>query len=101
MINYDLPAEAASYVHRIGRTARAGAHGKAYTIACEDLVEHLPEVEKFIEQKIDVSHIDFELPEDKAGPWRKPFAPAGRRRPPQKPRTGPPRRGPSRGYRGR
>lgn len=102
VINFDLPTDAASYVHRIGRTARAGAHGKAYTIACEDLVEYLPEVERFIEQKIDVSHIDFELPKDKAGAWRKPFNPAGRRGPPQKRRTGgPPRRGPSRGYRGR
>jgi len=102
VINFDLPTETASYVHRIGRTARAGAHGKAYTIACEDLVEYLPEVEKFIEQKITVSHIDFELPKDNAGPWRKPFAPAGRQRPPQKRRTGgPPRRGPSRGYRSR
>lgn len=102
VINFDLPTDAASYVHRIGRTARAGAHGKAYTIACEDLVEYLPEVERFIEQKIDVSHIDFELPKDKASAWRKPFNPAGRRGPPQKRRTGgPPRRGPSRGYRGR
>ena len=103
VINFDLPAEAASYVHRIGRTARAGAHGKAYTIACEDLVEYLPEVEKYIEQKINVSHIDFELPKDKAGPWRKPLRPGGGGRPPQRGRTGggPPRRGTSRGYRGR
>jgi ATP-dependent RNA helicase RhlB len=108
VINFDLPTETASYVHRIGRTARAGARGKAYTIACEDLVEYLPEVEKFIEQKIEVSHIDFELPEDKAGPWRKTYAPAGRRGPPQR-RTGgpsrgspPPRRGsPRGGFRGR
>ncbi|MFQ5432612.1 MAG: DEAD/DEAH box helicase, partial [Nitrospinota bacterium] len=85
VINFDLPTDAASYVHRIGRTARAGAHGKAYTIACEDLVEYLPEVERFIEQKIDVSHIDFELPKDKAGAWRKPFNPAGRRGPPPTP----------------
>lgn len=70
VINYDVPNAAPNYVHRIGRTARAGAKGTAYTIACEDFVEHLPDVENFIEQKIEVEFIDFDLLKDKAGPYR-------------------------------
>jgi ATP-dependent RNA helicase RhlB len=87
VINYDLPTEVNNYVHRIGRTARAGAHGKAYTIACEDLVEYLPEVERFIEQKIDVRHIDFDLPEDKSPRYHHP---ARVRRPARVRSAGPP-----------
>lgn len=52
VINYDLPQDAEDYVHRIGRTARAGAHGKAISLADEDLVFHLPEIEEFIGMKI-------------------------------------------------
>jgi len=52
VINYDLPQDAEDYVHRIGRTARAGARGKAITLADEDLVFHLPEIEEYIGIKI-------------------------------------------------
>jgi len=52
VINYDLPQDAADYVHRIGRTARAGAVGKAISFADEDLVFHLPEIEEYIGRKI-------------------------------------------------
>jgi len=52
VINYDLPQDAEDYVHRIGRTARAGAGGKAISLADEDLVFHLPEIEEFIGRKI-------------------------------------------------
>ncbi len=52
VINYDLPQEAADYVHRIGRTARAGAFGKAISFADEDLVFHLPEIEEYLGRKI-------------------------------------------------
>lgn len=69
VINFDVPTEAASYVHRIGRTARAGAEGKAYTLACEDLVEHLPDIEKYIEQKIEVEYMESELLQDKLGSY--------------------------------
>jgi ATP-dependent RNA helicase RhlB len=76
VVNYDLPADAANYVHRIGRTARAGASGVAYTLACEDLVSNLPPIERYIEQKISVSGIDFELEHDEVGPPRR-----GKRKP--------------------
>src|SRR5512139_2075413 len=52
VINYDLPQDADDYVHRIGRTARAGAKGKAISLADEDLVFHLPEIEEYIGMKI-------------------------------------------------
>jgi len=52
VINYDLPQDPEDYVHRIGRTARAGAYGKAISFADEDLVFHLPDIEEYIGRKI-------------------------------------------------
>lgn len=52
VINYDLPQDAEDYVHRIGRTARAGAAGEAISFACESYVYSLPDIEKYIDQKI-------------------------------------------------
>ncbi|MDR2181232.1 MAG: DEAD/DEAH box helicase [Treponema sp.] len=52
VVNYDLPAEAENYVHRIGRTARAGKTGKAITLASEQDVYELPAIERYIGKKI-------------------------------------------------
>jgi len=52
VINYDLPVESENYVHRIGRTARAGKTGKAITLASEYDVYELPDIEKYIGKKI-------------------------------------------------
>ena len=52
VINYDLPNEAENYVHRIGRTARAGKTGKAYTFCSEQDVYSLPAIERYIEKSI-------------------------------------------------
>jgi ATP-dependent RNA helicase RhlB len=52
VINYDIPQDPEDYVHRIGRTARAGAEGKAISFADEDLVFHLPDIEEYIGRKI-------------------------------------------------
>jgi ATP-dependent RNA helicase RhlB len=54
VINYDLPAECESYVHRIGRTARAGKSGKAITLACEQYVYGLEAIESYTDMKIPV-----------------------------------------------
>ena len=54
VINYDLPNEAENYVHRIGRTARAGKTGAAYSLCSEQDVYNLPDIEKYIEAKIPV-----------------------------------------------
>ena len=52
VINYDLPVEAENYVHRIGRTARAGKSGKAYTFCSEQDVYNLPAIERYVEMSI-------------------------------------------------
>jgi len=58
VINYDLPQDAEDYVHRIGRTGRAGASGKAVSLADEEYVYSLEEIEKYIGQKIPVEWAD-------------------------------------------
>ncbi len=99
VINYDLPQDAEDYVHRIGRTARAGALGKAISFADEDLVFHLPDIEEYIGQKIPSA-----FPEDDDFFWNyKRSAPRKRAPIPEKSgagdkkpmkRRGPPRRKP-------
>jgi len=59
VVNYDFPQDREAYVHRIGRTARAGAIGKAISLADEEYVMSLEEVEAYIGNKIPV-----EWPED-------------------------------------
>ena len=54
VINYDLPQEAENYIHRIGRTARAGKTGRAISLACEDYVTHLDSIETMLGHKIEV-----------------------------------------------
>jgi ATP-dependent RNA helicase RhlB len=60
VFNYDLPQDAEDYVHRIGRTARAGASGDAISFGCEDYVTSLPDIEKYIGAKIPVAAIDHD-----------------------------------------
>jgi len=54
VFNYDLPQDNEDYVHRIGRTARAGASGVAISFACEDYAFSLPEIEDYIKHKLPV-----------------------------------------------
>ena len=58
VINYDLPQDAEDYVHRIGRTARAGAAGDAISFACESYAMSLPDIEDYIGHKIPVANYD-------------------------------------------
>src|SRR5690606_16541502 len=60
VFNYDLPQDAEDYVHRVGRTARAGASGDAISFGCEDYVVSLPDIEEYIGRKIDVGTYDHE-----------------------------------------
>jgi ATP-dependent RNA helicase RhlB len=48
VFNYDMPQDPEDYVHRIGRTARAGAEGDAISLGCEDYVQSLPDIEAYI-----------------------------------------------------
>jgi ATP-dependent RNA helicase RhlB len=61
VINYDLPQDAEDYVHRIGRTARAGAEGKAISFADEDGAFHLEAIEEYSKQKIPVEWAEDDL----------------------------------------
>ncbi|TVQ89138.1 MAG: DEAD/DEAH box helicase [Chromatiaceae bacterium] len=61
VINYDLPEDAEDYVHRIGRTARAGAAGDAISFVCETHAFCLPDIETFIGIKLPASPIDPDL----------------------------------------
>lgn len=61
VVNYELPEDPEDYVHRIGRTARAGAGGRAISLACEEYVHSLPDIEEFIRQKIPVAPLTEEM----------------------------------------
>jgi len=61
VFNFDLPQDAPDYVHRIGRTARAGAEGDAISFACEDTAVSLPDIENYIGHKIPFAPISPEL----------------------------------------
>jgi len=78
VINYDLPQDAENYIHRIGRTARAGKTGRALSLACENYVFHLELVEEMLGYKIPVVWPEDDwLVEDRS----KPLAPRRRPRP--------------------
>ena len=59
ILNYDVPQDPEDYVHRIGRTARAGKAGVAYTLACDEYVTHLAEIENLLDRRI-----PFRIPEE-------------------------------------
>lgn len=61
VINYTLPEEPEDYVHRIGRTGRAGAIGTSISFACEEDSFLLPAIEEKLGQKLDCTHPDESL----------------------------------------
>jgi len=72
VINYDVPTDAENYIHRIGRTARAGKDGVAYTFACEHFAEYLSPIEERINKKIpSIIACDEDFAEDKSTGWRR------------------------------
>ncbi len=58
VFNFDLPNDAEDYVHRIGRTARAGTDGDAISFGCEEYAISLPDIEKYIGHQIPRASID-------------------------------------------
>ncbi len=60
VVNFDIPEDFENYVHRIGRTARAGKSGKAITLGCEEYVYSLESIEQYIQMKIPVEWVDEE-----------------------------------------
>jgi len=107
VINFDVPYEAEDYVHRIGRTARVGKTGKAFTFACEREAFTIPEIEKYIGRSIPCMQPEEELlvppPVAPLGARVRerrgggPGGPGGFRRGPRSHSGGPRRGGPSRG----
>ncbi len=92
VINFDLPQSEEDYVHRIGRTARAGAEGDAISFACERYAFHLPEIEAYVGYKIPVGPVtpDLLVEPKRPGKRRSARGPGGRpgdRRRPGKPRS--------------
>ena len=79
VMNYDLPQDAEDYVHRIGRTARAGASGDAISFGCETYAVSLPDIEAYIGHKIPVVKYDPDLLPELIKPKYKPRKPPGGR----------------------
>ncbi|RMD83221.1 MAG: DEAD/DEAH box helicase [Candidatus Dadabacteria bacterium] len=88
VFNYDLPQDPEDYVHRIGRTARAGASGKAISLACERYVYSLDAIESFIGYKIPAEIPDDDLIAEGQAQMR----PAPEREGPRHPRRRRPKR---------
>ena len=57
VVNFDVPSHAEDYVHRIGRTGRAGREGSAFMIATKEDAKYLGAIEKLIERKIDIDPV--------------------------------------------
>ena len=70
VVNYDIPNVSEDYVHRIGRTGRAGADGQAVSLVCLDEEGFMMDIERFTKQQIAVQHIEGFGPEpgEKAEP---------------------------------
>jgi ATP-dependent RNA helicase RhlB len=84
VMNYDLPQDAEDYVHRIGRTARAGASGDAISFGCETYAVSLPDIEAFIGHKIPVANYDPTILPELIKPKYKPRKKTGRKGPPRR-----------------
>jgi ATP-dependent RNA helicase RhlE len=67
VVNYDLPDDPGSYVHRIGRTGRAGMKGHAISLATPDQGKDLRDIEKLINMSIELSEHP-EIPAETLGP---------------------------------
>jgi ATP-dependent RNA helicase RhlB len=88
VINYDLPQDAENYIHRIGRTARAGKTGRALLLACEKYVFHLEPLEEMLGYKIPtiwpeddwfIKDVSQRVPGRRKGRGIRPSRPHGRR----------------------
>ncbi|WP_413558813.1 DEAD/DEAH box helicase [Bdellovibrio sp. HCB209] len=60
VINYELPMDSESYVHRIGRTGRAGTTGQAFSMVGEKDIESLTRIEDYLKHKIEVGYLENE-----------------------------------------
>lgn len=69
IINYDIPDDPEAYVHRVGRTARMGAQGKAFTFVHKDQGDELTKVESLINMVVPQAKIENFEPSPMPGDW--------------------------------
>jgi len=72
VFNYDLPQDREDYVHRVGRTARAGAAGEAISFACEHYAISLPDIEDYIGHKLPSVSVPYDSLTDFIKPQSRP-----------------------------
>jgi ATP-dependent RNA helicase RhlB len=72
VFNYDLPQDPEDYVHRIGRTARAGTDGDAISFGCEEYVISLPDIEAYIGRRLPVATVASDMLPEIISPARAP-----------------------------
>mgnify|MGYP000686989736 CR=1 FL=1 len=70
VVNYELPNVPEDYVHRIGRTGRAGAEGEAISLVCSEETEYQNEIEKLLKEKLKSTIVEGFEPTDTAPPKR-------------------------------
>ncbi|MFZ4402824.1 MAG: DEAD/DEAH box helicase [Pseudobdellovibrionaceae bacterium] len=58
VVNYELPSDSESYVHRIGRTGRAGTTGQAFSLVCDRDIDALYRIEDYLKHKLTVEYLD-------------------------------------------
>jgi ATP-dependent RNA helicase RhlE len=76
VFNFDIPFNAEDYVHRIGRTGRAGASGLAISLATRDDTRLLADIEKLIKKKLEIEPLELE--DDRPRRQRRDFSEADR-----------------------
>ncbi|ACT50984.1 MULTISPECIES: DEAD/DEAH box helicase [Methylovorus] len=92
VINFELPSAPEDYVHRIGRTGRAGASGTAISLVCPEEEKYLKEIEKLIKREIPrETAVVAERPRERAREAREPRADSADRKP-SAPRSPAPRK---------
>lgn len=84
VINFDLPNVPEDYVHRIGRTGRAGSNGRAISLVCADEVKQLRDIERVISRQLSRAFIDGFAPQEPL-----PESPSKTKRPSSKPKSAP------------
>ncbi|TDJ06439.1 MAG: DEAD/DEAH box helicase [Deltaproteobacteria bacterium] len=92
VVNYDLPQDASNYVHRIGRTGRAGKDGRAISFCGYKDCDFLDAIESFLEMKIPREDVTDEMLEIEVGPRPRPAVKERRVEAPRRAREERPRR---------
>ena len=71
VINFELPNVPEDYVHRIGRTGRAGAKGEALSLVCIEEMEYVRQIEKLLGQKLETEIIEGFEPQNNDEPGKR------------------------------